>query len=326
MSSIPLVPVPTPAARPWLSRTLRRDLQQAAAASAGNGIVALQTRADAVVTYPLLAFLKAAGIPWFAEDPNGEVRDALAATAATQFSDTAAASDAAAANDAAAASSAPPVSPAVVIRGSVLHAASGELILGAFTSGMLAAAGCTPEYQGPAEPLQQRWNEAALTAWLRETMPLGIALLSGQGFAGIVTAYRTETGVVEAFDVLMSASPSSTLPDPAALEAAAVEANAQELTVELHFGASGLSIPAGGDAMRVPQLLVLGPSLHRGVPEAVELDAAGAASALRGHAPFQHLAVRYPTASTWDGGKARRTQELILGAAQGKAQGNPQGR
>ncbi|MFJ6538805.1 DUF6177 family protein [Paenarthrobacter sp. NPDC091711] len=309
MSSIPWVPVPTPAARPWLSRTLRRDLQQAAAASAGNGIVAFQTRADAAITYPLLAFLKAAGIPWFAEDPNGEVRDALEAADAAQFSDTAAASGP------------PAVSPAVVIRGSVLHAASGDLILGTFTSRMLTAAGFTPEYLGPAEPLQQRWNEAALTAWLRETMPLGIAVLSGQGFAGVVTAFRTDSGMVEAFDVLMSAPSSSALPDLVTLEAAAVEANAQELAVELHFGASGLSIPVGGDAMRVPQLLVLGPSLHSGVPEAVELDPAGAAAALHGHAPFQHLAVRYPTASTWDGGKARRTQALIFGAAQGKSTG-----
>ncbi|UKA50812.1 DUF6177 family protein [Arthrobacter sp. FW305-123] len=312
MKSIPLVPVTSPAVRPWLSGTLRRELRQAAEASAGNGVISLQTPREASASYPLVGFLKAAGIPWIVEGPGGEVLDALAA-------------DAAPSSDAAAASGAPPVSPAVVIRGSVLHAASGDLILGTFTSRMLAAAGCTPEYLGPEEPLQQRWNEAALTAWLRETMPLGIALLSGQGFAGVLAAYRTDSGVVEAFDVLMSAPSSSALPDLVTLEAAAVEANAQELTVELHFGASGLSIPAGGDSMRVPQLLVLGPSLHRGVPEAVELDPAGAAAALRGHAPFQHLAVRYPTVLSWDGGKARRTQELILGAAQGKAQGNPQG-
>jgi len=258
----------------------------------------------------LVGFLKAAGIPWIVEGLGGEVLDALAA-------------DAAPGSDAAVASSVPAVIPAVVIRGSVLHAASGDLMLGDFTFGMLAAASCTPKLVGPAEPLQHSWNQAMLTAWLRENMPLGIALMAGQAFAGVVTAYRTDSGVVEMFDVLVSGSPGIAV---ASLEAAAVEANALELTVEMHFGASGLSVPVGGDAMRVPQLLVLGPSLHRGVPEVVRLDPAGVAAELRGHVPFQHLAVRYPKASTWDGGKARRNQELILAAAQGKAQGKPQGR
>ncbi|MFW0775206.1 DUF6177 family protein [Paenarthrobacter nitroguajacolicus] len=305
MSSIPLVPVPTPAGRPWLSRTLRRDLQGAAAASAGNGITALQTLAEATVSYPLLAFLKAARILWVVEGPDREVRDALVVT------------------DVSAATGAPEVSPAVVMFGSVLHAASGDLTLGAFTSEMLAAAGCTPEYMGPAEPLQEPWDLAVLTAGLRDDMPLGIRLLSGQGFAGAVTAYRTEAGVVEAFDVLITARGIDALADPAALEAAALGANVQEFGMELHVGASGLSVRVGQDFLRVPQLLVLGPQLHPGVPEPLLKESAGISAEVLGHAPFQHLAIRYPAASAWDGGVAGRTQQQILGAAHAVAQGSP---
>ncbi|YCK81025.1 DUF6177 family protein [Arthrobacter sp. D3-18] len=294
MRSIPFVPVSTPAARPWLSRTLRRDLQQAAVATAGTGVVALQSLPDASASYPLVAFLKAAGIPWVVEGTGGQLHDALVATGA------------------------PKVNPAVVIYGSVLHAASAELMLGTFTSGMLASAGCTPEYMGPVEPLQEPWDPAVLTTRLRENMPWGIELVSGQGFAGAVTAYRTEAGVVEAFDVLISAPDVDALPDPAALEAAAVGANAQEIGLELHFGASGLSVPAGREALRVPQLLMLGPSLHRSIPETLIKQPEGMAMEILGQAPFQHLAVRYPVVSAWDGGVARVTQQRILSAAQGK--------
>ena len=294
MRSIPFVPVSTPAARPWLSRTLRRDLQQAAVATAGTGVVALQSLPDASASYPLVAFLKAAGIPWVVEGTGSQLHDALVATGA------------------------PELSPAVVIYGSVLHAASADLMLGTFTSGMLASAGCTPEYMGPVEPLQEPWDPAVLTTRLRENMPWGIELVSGQGFAGAVTASRTEAGVVEAFDVLISAPDVDALPDPAALEAAAVGANAQEIGLELHFGASGLSVPAGREALRVPQLLILGPSLHRSIPETLIKQPEGMATEILGQAPFQHLAVRYPVVSAWDGGVARVTQQRILSAAQGK--------
>ena len=185
-------------------------------------------------------------------------------------------------------------------------------------TGMLAAAGCTPEFMGPAEPLQEPWDPALLTARLRENMPWGIELVSGHGFAGAVTAYRTEAGVVEAFDVLISAPDVDALPDPAALEAAAVGANAQEIGLELHFGASGLSVPAGREALKVPQLLILGPSLHRSIPETLILQPEGMAAEVLGQAPFQHLAIRYPAVSAWDGGIARVTQQRILNAGQGQ--------
>ncbi|MFC8039025.1 DUF6177 family protein [Paenarthrobacter sp. NPDC057355] len=287
MTSLPLVPVMTPVGRPWLSATLRRDLQQAALETAGEGILALQTPADAIASYPLVAFLKAAGLPWVVEGPDGAMLDAFGA------------------------SGAPRPSPAVVIYGSVLHAAASDLVLGAFTSGMLAAAGCTPEFMGHTEPLQEPWNPELLTAGLRGKMPLAIGLLSGNGFAGVLSAYRSEAGVVESFDVLVAAHPGTSHAGRARLEAAAVDANAQEFGIDLHFGAAGLSIPVGGDGFRVPQLLVLGPALHQGKAN----GHGGAETEILGTSPFQHLAIRYPESSSWDGGKARRLQHRALGPA-----------
>lgn len=287
-----LVPVPTPAQRPWLSSGLRGELERAAAAASGTGVVALQTRADAAASYPLVAFLRAANIPWATEGLDGEPHKTVAATEV---------------------GGPPGASAGVGLYGSVLHAATGDLVLGLFTSRMLAAAGCSPEFMGAAEPLHQPWDAMALTAWLRHAMPYGIALVSGPGFAGVVTVRRTEAGVLESFDVLMSA-PSAGIPVPesGALKAAAVEANVQEFGMDVHFGAVGLRMPAGREALRVPQLLVLGPTMHHG-GAAVAEGHTGVDVEVLGNAPFQHLAIRYPAASSWDGGEARGLQQRILG-------------
>ncbi|MFJ5958426.1 DUF6177 family protein [Paenarthrobacter sp. NPDC092416] len=293
MTSLPLVPVPATALRPWLSVTLRGELQRSAAAVAGKGVAALHTRGDAAPSYPLLAFLKAAGIPWVIEGPNGEPRDGFAAPGPGTSPNEGYATEA---------------SPAVGLYGSVLHAAAADLRLGEFTSRMLAAAGCRPEYMGPTEPLRQPWDVGVLTAWLRQQMPLAIALVSGQGFAGALSAYRTAAGIVEAFDVLVSASHVGI--ERRAVEAAAVEANVQECGVDLHFGASGPHVPAGKDAFRVPQLLMLGPSLNRGIPVGSVTETVDAE--VLGPAPFQHLAIRYPAVSRWDGGDTQALQQRVL--------------
>ncbi len=67
----------------------------------------------------------------------------------------------------------------------------------------------------------------------------------------------------------------------------------------------------------MPQLLILGPSLHRSIPETLLMQHEGMAAEVLGQAPFQHLAIRYPPAvSAWDGGIARVTQQRILNAVQ----------
>jgi hypothetical protein len=304
MTTESLVLVPTPALHPWLSRTLRAELRNAAISASGQSIVALKTAHAAAPSYPLLAFLKAAGIPWVTQEPGGDLENALAARGPAD---------------------APSARTAIRIYGSVLHAATEDLLLGPFTSRMLlAATGHEPEYMGPSEPMERVWESADLTSWLQHQMPMGTLLLAGTGLAGTVTAYRTEAGVVESFDVLLSpdqvegairdgeAPPWHPAGRPA-VEAAAIKANVQEFGMELHFGTKGLFVPAGHDTFRVPQLLVLGPSLHRGThstPAAIE----GVDAEFLGVAPFQHLAVRYPVSLAWDEGHAQGVQQRILQA------------
>jgi hypothetical protein len=304
MTTESLVLVPTPALHPWLSRTLRAELRNAVISASGQSIVALKTTHAAAPSYPLLAFLKAAGIPWVTQEPGGDLENALAARGPAD---------------------APSARTAIRIYGSVLHAATEDLLLGPFTSRMLlAATGYEPEYMGPSEPMERVWETADLTAWLQQQMPVGTLLLAGTGLAGTVTAYRTEAGVVESFDALLSEdqvegrTPDGEAPPwhpvgRTAVEAAAIEANVQEFGMELHFGTKGLFVQAGHDAFRVPQLLVLGPSLHGGTqPDPSVLE--GVDAEVLGVAPFQHLAVRYPASFAWDDGHAQYLQQRILHA------------
>ncbi|MFE4543026.1 DUF6177 family protein [Arthrobacter sp. NPDC056727] len=301
MTAAPLVLVPSPAIRPWLSRTLLRGLREATINAPRQGIVALQTAPEAALSYPLLAYLKAAGIPWVTASPGGGMENAL--TAADE-------------------GRAPSTQAATRIYGSVLHAATEELVIGSFTASMLlASSGSAPTHMGSTEPLENPWDSVAVTAWLRQHMPLGTLLLSGPHFAGAITAHRTDAGVIESFDVLLSAEPSANPGPPGVLlsnaarraevEGAAIEANVQEFGVDLHFGVDGLAVPAGRDAFRVPQMMVLGPALQRRIhPEHLSVPEVN--SKVIGTAPFQHLAIRYPESAVWDGGRTRDLQQRML--------------
>lgn len=303
----PLVLVQTHATRPWLSRTLRGELHGAISDAPQSGIVAVHTAPEAAPSYPMLAFLKAAGIPWVTTGPGGDLGNALTPRGEDE--------------------PLPGQTPALRIYGSVLHAATDGLVVGSFSARMLLASlGSEPEHMGATEPLENSWDTAAVTEWFRHHMPLGTMLLSGRGFAGAITAYRANTGVIESFDVLLSPDQPAdgtaglgrrslwNADQHAGVEAAAVAANVQEFGIELHFGAVGLTVPAGKDAFRVPQLLVLGPALGRTVQTEAP-EPAGVVSELLGTAPFQHVVIRYPESPAWDGGRARDFQQRILAAA-----------
>ena len=290
MSGVPLAVVHVPGRRPWLSRTVLAKLRDAAQGAAGQGIVAVQTERGAQPSYPFLAFLRSAGIPWVTPGAAGGLEDGFAGGSLPEGH---------------------AQCRAMLIRGSVLHEASERLKVGEYTSRLLSSStGLVPRLMGDSEPLSVAWDPDRLTAWLRARMPLATALVAGAGFAGTVTAFRTDSGVVEAFDVLAELD-GRTPPSTAAAAAAAVEANAQDLFIERHYGADGRGVAAGMDGLRVPELLVLGPGRHRGVPDIPEL--AGVAEAeLAGVAPFQHLVVRFRHGGGWDLGRSRDVQHRLL--------------
>lgn len=295
MSGAPLAVVHVPGRRPWLSRTVLAKLRDAQGAP-GPGLVAVQTEREAQPSYPFLAFLRSAGIPWVVPGAAGSLEDGFAGDPSPDSN---------------------MHCRAMVIRGSVLHEATERLKLGGFTARLLAScAGVAPRLMGDSEPLGMVWDPDGLTTWLRPRMPLASGLIAGEGsagflrFAGTVTAFRTESGVVEAFDVLAELD-GRTAPCMPAAAAAAVGANVQELSIERHYGADGLSITAGRDGLRMPELLVLGPGRHRGVPDDPEL--AGAAEVeLAGVAPFQHLVVQFRPGGAWDLGRSRDIQHRLL--------------
>ncbi|MFK0006985.1 DUF6177 family protein [Paenarthrobacter sp. NPDC090520] len=233
--------------------------------------LALQTSSEACLSYPLVSFLRASAILWLVEGPHGKIRNGLLDPVVGW-------------------DQAPAASTAVVLFGSVLHAEGGDLPVGAFTTRMLGACSLSPEYMGLTEPLHQAWDMDALTAELKRQAPKGVALVSGDGFSGTVSAYRTEAGVVENFDVLLPAGLPEADSAPA-LADAAVEANAQEIGIDGHRGLVDGFVRVGGERFRVPRLRVLGPSLHRGLPEKLDADVE-----LRGRAPFQHLVAAFPGA------------------------------
>ena len=311
MSGVPLAVVQLAGPRPWLSGTVLAVLRNAVRNSSGQRVVTVRTERGAQPSYPLLAFLRSAGIPWVMPAAGGGLEDG--STGAT-----------------------PPDGHtechATAIRGSVLHEATGRLRVGEFTAALLeSCAGLAPGLMGTSEPLGTAWDPNELTSWLRERMPLASMLLGGPGFAGAVTAYRTESGVVEAFDVLVDRNvlvgrnvqadgdiplkrDGGRVPGLQAAAAAAVAANVQELSIERHFGAAGLNVMAGADYLRVPGLLVLGPGRHRGLT-ADPVAAAVAGAELAGVAPFQHLVVHFPQGRGWDLGRSLAAQQRILGAA-----------
>lgn len=248
---------------------LRRQFAEAAAEAPESHILALQTDAGSSLSYPLVSLLRASGMLWLVDGADGEVRNG--------FTDSQPG-----------AAFAPGKSPAVVFSASALHAAGEDLHLGGFTSRMLGAAGLRPGSMGLTEPMQHPWDMDVLTIGLREQVPVGVVLLAGEGFSGSVGAHRTEAGVVESFDVLVSVGSwdwdlSMELAD------AAVEENAQALGVDMHGGTLDGFVQEGGDRYRAPGLRVYGPSRHRGVPEGLEHSAE-----LRGLAPFQHLILTLP--------------------------------
>ena len=184
MSGVPLAVVQLAGPRPWLSGTVLAGLRNAVLDSSGQRVVTVRTEPGAQPSYPLLAFLRSAGIPWVTPGAEGGLADgSTGATLPEGHTEC----------------------QATAIRGSVLHEATGRLRVGEFTAGLLTScAGVAPELMGTSEPLGTPWDPDELTTWLRERMPLASMLLAGPGFAGAVTAYRTESGVVEAFDVLVS--------------------------------------------------------------------------------------------------------------------------
>jgi Family of unknown function (DUF6177) len=286
---LPLHVIPAPGARPWKTRSLGHALAELPPGS----VPAVATLREAQPSYGLVAFLKATDLLWARPTDDGRnLENALNVDPA----------------------GAPPLdSGSVAVTGSVLHPAGHATQIGAYTARMLEPFQVSPSRAGDAEPLGWTWDVDGITGWSQSHMPWSALLFSGTHVTGLLTAVRTESGVVESFDALVtSGSPvTDSMRSRAIAQAAAL--NSAGFNMELHFGADAFGVYSGADQFRVPLAAVLGPDLLKGV-DVAPLSAEGVALERLGFRPFQHLAVRFPLVTAWDGGRGHALRQQLLQA------------
>jgi hypothetical protein len=248
---------------------------------------------EARPSYGLIAFLKATGLPWVRPTEDGQnVENALT----VQPED-----------------SAPLVEGSVAVSGSVLHPVSYETRIGEHTAQMLEPFQVRPLRAGDTEPLGWPWDVDGITGWFQSHMPWAALIFSGANVTGLLTAARTESGLMESFDALVTTGTpvSETMRDAAIERAAAL--NSMDFAVEYHFGADSTGIYSGSDRYRVPLAAVLGPTLAKDVDPGGR-DFEGVDVERLGTRPFQHLAVRFPMAAAWDRGQGQELRQRLFQA------------
>ena len=286
---LPLHFIPAPGTRPWKTRSLAHALAELPPGS----VPAVPMLREAQPSYGLVAFLKATDLLWARPTDDGQnLENAL--TVAPE--------------------GAPPlVAGSVAVSGSVLHPAGHTTHIGAYTARMLEPFQVYPSRAGDAEPLGWTWDVEGITGWFRSHMPWSALLFSGEHVTGLLAAVRTESGVVESFDALITTGSPVTDSVRSGAIAQAAALNSVDFTVERHFGADASGVYSGADQFRVPLAAVLGPDVLRGVDVAVP-NAEGVALERLGFRPFQHLAVRFPLVDAWDGGRGRALRQQLLQA------------
>ena len=286
---LPLHIVRAPSARPWKTRALGRAL-----ANVPPGTVpAVAMLREAQPSYGLVAFLKVTGVPWLRPAEDGvDLENALAARREN---------------------SAPLASGGVAVSGSVLHPATYDTRIGEHTARMLEPFHVRPLRTGDTEPLSWTWDLEEISGWFRSQMPWGALIFSGDNVTGLLTVARTESGVLETFDALVStgAPVSETMRDSAIEKAVAL--NSTDFSLEYHFGADSMGVRSGADGFRVTLAAVAGPGVAKNINPA-RPSVEGVDVERLGTRPFQHLAVRFPMVSAWDHGRAQELRQGLFQA------------
>lgn len=284
---LPLHIIPAPAVRPWKTRALGNALADVPPGAAP----AVAMRREAQPSYGLVAFLKATNLPWVRPTEDGQnLENALTVQPAE---------------------GAPLVSGGVAVSGSVLHPANYSTRIGEHTAQMLEMFQVCPLRAGDTEPLSWTWDIEVISRWFQSHMPWGALIFSGANVAGLLTAERTESGVVESFDALVTTrTPLSSTMRDTAIERA-VSLSAMDFHLEYHFGADSRGVYSGSDRYRVPLAAVLGPTLAKEV-DLSQRKVEGADVEMLGFRPFQHLAARFPLVTAWDQEHGQHLRQELL--------------
>jgi hypothetical protein len=247
---------------------------------------------DAQPSYGLVAFLKATSLPWVRATEDGQnLENALAVEPAE---------------------SAPLVSGSVAVSGSVLHPASHSTRIGAYTAQMLEPFQVLPLRAGDTEPLSWPWDLEVNSRWFQSHMPWAGLIFSGANVTGLLAAVRTDAGVVESFDALITTGAPITESVRTGATTQATALNSVDFSLEYHFGADASGVYSGADGFRVPLATVLGPGLLKGI-DFSRHDVAGVGLDMLGLTPFQHLALTFPLVHAWDGGRGQDLRQAAFG-------------
>ncbi|WP_306904022.1 hypothetical protein [Arthrobacter pascens] len=279
--------IPVPSARPWKTHALARALADVPA----GAVPAVAMLREAQPSYGLVAFLKATGVPWLRPTQDDqELENALAAHPEN---------------------TAPLLLGRIAMTGSVLHPATHGTRIGEHTARMLEPFHVVPLRTGDTEPLSWPWDTVANSHWFRSQMPWASLIFSGPNVTGLLTAVRTESGVLESFDALVTTGTpvSETLRNSALEKAAAL--NSTDFSLEHHFGADPMGVHPGADGFRVPLAALAGPGIAKSVNlrrrsiEGVDVESLGTP-------PFQHLAIRFPMVTAWDHGHGQELRQELF--------------
>jgi hypothetical protein len=170
----------------------------------------------------------------------------------------------------------PPDGRQLRLRFEIQHAADSWTMLGgAFEAACRALTGQPPAGWGTAEPVDQPWQTADITAFARDHVPTHCWLIAvgastdGRSLIGTIEATRVDTGVLETVDLCIG-YPASTQPPLAALPEL-VESLAHRYTMtflyaETRLARHDLTRPAYGEGLPLPVGLAVGPAGQKWLP------------------------------------------------------------
>ena len=288
---------PVAALTPWVLRSCN------AAAAAGMDFVLL-TPGSTRITFPLSEFLSGGNGRWLVTGADGSLYDGMTGREYDWADDALSASDTLADEFLAAETQQVGY---VHVRAVTLHPASHRTRAGSFTEQIFAAVtGAAPGGWGVCEPVSERWDVQAVSAYCHHRSPQSTRLevvgalaesaaggAPSPGSVGVMTVERTSRGVLETVELLAAAQDPVTAEQVAAFAEGAHRARARTAVLGQGVGYTGLNRPARFTGLVVPRCAVFGAESLMAVGAQGALAAAGNGARLTGAAPQQSLVVEY---------------------------------
>lgn len=288
---------PVAALTPWVLRSCN------AAAAAGMDFVLL-TPGSTRITFPLSDFLAGGNGRWLVTAADGALYDGMTGREYDWADDALSAGDTLADEFLAAETQQVGY---LHVRAVTLHPASYRTLAGSFTEQIFTAVtGAAPSGWGVCEPVSERWDVQAASAYCYDRSPqttrmevVGRATESDMtgrpstGSVGVMTVERTSRGVLETVELLADVQAPLTTEQVTGFVEGAHRARARTAVLGQGVGYTDLNRPARFTGLVVPRCAVFGAETLAAVGAQRALAAAGDGARLAGAAPQQSLVVEY---------------------------------